>query len=387
MVEALEAQGAIILGNTNTTEFAGAMEATNMPSGYSSLGGQTLLPSDTRNSPGGSSAGSTAAVSIGLAPLAVGLEASPEAGQMIVPAENAGLVGLKPTVGLVSDEGVLPVAKSQDAVGPVAQTVADAAVALEALTGETGYTTGLKATALEGDKIAVVATKKPAERGVTEQVYVTAENAASTLEATNVKVTPGTTTTAPSVVPYEFHRDLDAYLGASPDPGAGSLDEVIAYDEANPVEALKFGQSGLTAAAAIDTNDPTTKTTYEANLPQGRPDSQAVIDEMLTTAGAAVLMVPSGSSLVGLADRAGYPVLTIPAGFGLQDSRTGGDPIGVDLIGTEESEAALLEAGYALEQGMQARKTGPAFMKVGNSAPLRGAERDQPEHVPLHRGQ
>jgi Asp-tRNA(Asn)/Glu-tRNA(Gln) amidotransferase A subunit family amidase len=366
LVEALEAQGAIILGNTNTTEFAGAMEATNMPRGYSSLGGQTLLPSDTRKSPNGSSAGSTAAVSIGLAPLAVGLEASPEAGQMIIPAENAGLVGLKPTVGLVSDEGVLPVAKSQDAVGPIAQTVTDAAVALEALTGETGYTAGLKATALEGDKIAVVATKKPAERGVTEQVYVTAENAASTLEATNVKVTPGAATTAPSVVPYEFHRDLDAYLGSSPDPGAGSLEEVIDYNEANPVEALKFGQSGLTAAAAIDPGDPTTTTTYEANLTKGRSDSQAVIDNMLTTAGAAVLMVPSGSSLVGVADRAGYPVLTIPAGFGLQDSNTGGDPIGVDLIATEEGEAALLEAGYALEQGMQARKTGPAFMKVGN---------------------
>jgi amidase len=366
LVENLEAKGAIILGDTNTTELGGVMEATNMPKGYSSLGGQALLPADTNKSPSGSSAGSPAAVSIGLAPLAVGLEASPEAGQMIVPTENAGLVGLKPTVGLVSAEGVLPVAESQDAVGPIAQTVTDAALELEALTGTAGYTTGLKTTALEGKKVAVVPIKKTAERGVTEQVYVTAENAASTLEATTVKVTPGTPATVASVIPYEFHKGIDAYLGAAPDPGAGTLAEVIAYNSANPVEGLKFGQAGLTAAAAVNTTDPATKTAYEEHLTEGRTVNRAVINEMLTTSGAAVIMVPSGSSLVGVADRAGYPVLTIPAGFGLQNSSTGGDPIGVDLIGTAGSEAALLEAGYALEQNIAARKTGPAYMKVGN---------------------
>jgi amidase len=366
LVEKLEEKGAIILGDTNTTEFGGVMEATNMPKGYSSLGGQALLPADTNKSPSGSSAGAPAAVSIGLAPLAVGLEASPEAGQMIVPTENAGLVGLKPTVGLVSAEGVLPVAKSQDAVGPIAQTVTDAALELEALTGTAGYTTGLKTTALEGKKIAVVPIKKTAERGVTEQVYVTAENAASTLEATTVKVTPGTPATVPSVIPYEFHQGLDAYLGAAPDPGAGSLAEVIAYNSANPVEGLKFGQAGLTAAAAVNTTEPATKTAYEEHLTEGRTANRTVLNEMLTTSGAAVIMVPSGSSLVGVADRAGYPVLTIPAGFGLQNSSTGGDPIGVDLIGGANSEEALLEAGYALEQNIAARKTGPAYMKVGN---------------------
>jgi amidase len=367
LVESLETQGAIILGDTNTTELGGAMEAAaNMPPGYSSLGGQALLPSDTNKSPSGSSAGSAGAVSIGLAPLAVGLEASPEAGQMIVPAENAGLVGLKPTVGLVADEGVLPVAGSQDAVGPIAQTVTDAATELEALSGEAGYTTGLKTTALEGQKVAVVEIKKAAERSAAEQVYVAAENAASTVEATDVKVATPAATTAPSVVPYELHRDLDAYLGAAPDPGAGSLEEVIAYNEANPVEGLKFGQAGLLGAAAVETEDGPTKTEYEANLAKGRGDDQAVIDDMLSAAGAAVILAPGGSPLVGVADRAGYPVLTIPAGFGLQNSSTGGDPIGVDLIGTKDSEAALLAAGFALEASLQARKTGPAYMKVGN---------------------
>jgi amidase len=367
LVESLEAQGAIILGDTNTSELGGAMEGANMPRGYSSLGGQALLPSDTNKSPGGSSAGSAGAVSIGLAPLAVGLEASPEAGQLIVPAENAGLVGLKPTVGLVSDEGVLPVAGSQDAVGPIAQTVTDAATALEALSGQTGYTAGLKATALEGKKVAVVEVKKAAERSAAEGVYATAENAVNTLvESSTVKVATPAATTAPSVVPYELQRDLGAYLDAAPDPGAESLEEVISYNEANPVEGLKFGQAGLLEAAAVETEDGPTKTTYEANLAQGQTEDRAVIDNMLTAAGSAVILAPSGSALVGVADRAGYPVLTIPAGFGLQDSQTGGDPIGVDLIGTKDSEAALLAAGFALEGALQARKTGPAYMKIGN---------------------
>jgi amidase len=368
LVEKLVAQGAIILGNANTGEFDGAMEGSNMPQGYSSLGGQVLLPSDTNKSPGGSSAGSAAAVSLGLSPLAVGMETSTETGaQMLAPAGNAGLVALKPTVGLVSTEGVLPVAKSQDAPGPIAQTVKDAATELEVLTGKTGgvYTAPsvLSTNALVGKGIAVVATAEPSKRSAAEQVYVTAENQLNNLGATYTKVTPGAATTAASVIPYEFKAGLDEYLGAAPSPGAGSLAEVIAYNEANPVEGLKFGEAGLTAAQAIDLA--ATEATYEAELAKGKGEDQAVIDTALG-GGFSALMVPQGSSLVGIADRAGYPVLTLPAGFGLRDSSTGGDPIAVDLIGTKESEATLLADAYALEQGLKARQLGPEFMRAAN---------------------
>ena len=135
IVAKLKAAGAIILGDANTTELGGAFEGPNMPQGYSSLGGQVLLASDTNKNVGGASGGSADAVSIGFAPLAVGMESSTEAAQLIAPASNAGVVGLKPTVGLVSRTGVLPVARSQDSPGPIGQTVTDVATTLGVLAG------------------------------------------------------------------------------------------------------------------------------------------------------------------------------------------------------------------------------------------------------------
>jgi hypothetical protein len=311
-----------------------------------------------------------------MAPLAIGLESSPEAARAIVPAENAGLVAIKPTVGLVSRAGVMPTARSQESPTPMAQTVADVAAQLGVLAGPDpadpatagqptpvpDYSAGLSATALVGEKLAVVAVKAtPSERSAAELVYVAATEAATSAGATTEVVTPGAAATAPTVVPYEFHRDLDSFLAATPGGGAESLQGVIEYDKANPVEGLKFGQAGLIVAQATSIGGD--KTAYETNLATGRTESKSVIDGTLA-GGKAALMVPSGSALVAVADRAGYPVLTLPAGYGLQDSSTGGDPVGVDLIGVEYSEAELLAYAFALEGKLQARQTGPAYMSL-----------------------
>jgi Asp-tRNA(Asn)/Glu-tRNA(Gln) amidotransferase A subunit family amidase len=371
LVEELESQGAIILGDTNVTELGGAMEGTNMPRGYSSLGGQVLLPSNTNVQPGGSSGGSAGAVALGLAPLAVGMETSTDTAGLIGPSGNSGVVGLKPTLGLVSSAGVLPVAKSQDTPGPIGQTVKDVATALEALSGQGGtgvYTTGLKPGALFNANMSVIATSEPSKRSASEQVYVAAENAANSLGANLTRVTPGAAIAAPSVVPFELHRDLDAYLAAAADPEAGSLEGLIEYNEDNPVEGLKYGQKGLEAAAAVDVEDAGTEATYEADLKAGREQGAALLDAALGGRGA--LMIPAGGAeatkLLEAADRAGYPVLSLPAGFGLQNSSTGGDPIGVDLIGAKGGEATLLADAYALEQGINARRLGPEFMRASN---------------------
>jgi amidase len=368
IVAKLKAAGAIILGDTNTTEL-GDEFGPNMPQGYSSLGGQVLLPSDTNKTPGGSSAGSAVAVSVGFAPVAIGIETSTEAAQLIAPAGNAGVVGLKPTVGLVSRTGVLPVAKAQDSPGPIGQTVADVASALQVLAGPDpsdpvtesqpspvpNYLVGLTPTALNGKQIAVVSS--------TTVPYPTAVSELGTLGATTTVVTPGAATTAPSIIPYEFHRDLNSYLAGTPAGEPKSLQQIIEYNEANPIEGLKFGQTGLTAAEGVEYTNPATTATYEENLKQGQTEDRAVINSILETGGYSAIMVPSGSSLVGIADRAGYPVLTVPAGYAAENSSTGGDPTGVDLIGTAFSEAELLDDGYALEQGLQVRQEGPAYMQ------------------------
>jgi amidase len=386
IVAKLKAAGAIVLGDTNTTELGGVFDP-NMPQGYSSLGGQVLLPSDTNKTPGGSSAGSAVAVSAGLASLSVGMETSTEgAAQLITPAGNAGVVGLKPTVGLVSRSGEMPVAKSQDSPGPIGQTVGDVATALNVLAGPDpsdpatagqpstlpDYTAGLSPTALNGKKIAVVSS--------TTVPYPTAVSELATLGATTTVVTPASAAKAASVVPYELHRDLDSYLSGTPAGSAKSLQQIIEYNSANPAEGLKFQQTGLLAAEAMETSNPATKATYEENLSTGQAEDKAVIDNIInngtpseTGDDYAGLMVPSGSALVGIADRAGYPVLTVPAGFAIQNSSTGGDPIGVVFIGTAYSEAQLLDDGFALEEGLKARQLGPEYMKASPNPTFNGA--------------
>ncbi|HEX3909190.1 MAG TPA: amidase family protein [Solirubrobacteraceae bacterium] len=384
IVSKLKAAGAIVLGDTNTSELGGEFDP-NMPQGYSSLGGQVLLSSDTNKNVGGSSAGSAVAVSVGMASVAIGSETSTDSAQMIAVAGNAGVVALKPTVGLISRTGVMPVAKSQDSPGPIGQTVSDVAAAMGVLAGPdpsdpatTGqpspvpsYTAGLSPTALSGKKVAVVTS--------TTAPYPTAVSELGTLGAATTVVTPGAATKAASVIPYEFHRDLNTYLSAAA-TGPKSLQEIIEYNTANPVEGLKFQQNSLLASQAVNTADPATTTTYEENLTKGKAESQAVINAIIqngtpedTSDDYAGIMVPSGNALVNIADRAGYPVLSVPAGFGAENSSTGGDPIGVDFIGAAYSEAQLLDDGFALEEGLKARQLGPEYMKSAGNPTFSGA--------------
>jgi amidase len=376
IVAKLKAAGAIILGDTNITELSNALEGTNMPPGYSSLGGQVLLPADTNKSPGGSSAGSTAASATGLAALTVGMETSTDAtgAQLILPAGNNGVVALKPTVGLVSRAGVLPEAKSQDSPGPIGQTVTDVASELQAIAGKDpndpatasqpstvpNYLVGLTTNALQGKKIGTVAgAAAPYPASVAE---------VAALGGTTGNVTVPTGTTAPSILPYEIHQGIDTYLAPSPS-GPKSLNDVINYNLANPVEGLKFGQDGATGAQGVDYTNATTTTTYTTNLNQGRSDDQAVINNLLAAGPYSAIMVPSGNGLVGIADRAGYPVLTVPGGFTAQNNTAGGSPIGVDFVGGAYSEAELLDDAYAYEQGTNFRATGPAYFVGSNQFP------------------
>lgn len=362
----LKDAGAIILGKANTSELNGLFSS-NMPDGYSSLGGQVLMPSDTDDPPGGSSAGAAAATASGMAAMTVGMETSPQTAELIGPAAVNGVVGLKPTVGRVSRDGVLPVAKTQDSPGPIAQTVWDVAAQLQAIAGPDpddpatlgtppvpDYLAALNDNALNGARVGVVD-----EGG---QPYADVVETIDELGATSEVVdTEPSDPQPPDIVAREFERDLNAYLAETPGGNADSLAEIIAYNSAHEVEGLKYGQDRLVAAEAVDLGDPSQNAAYQSDRIAGLEWSQQFIDDLLANGTPGdpsddldVIVVPSDDPLIGIADRAGYPVLTIPAGYGT--GSTGRNPIEVSLIGAAFDEAGLLAAGYAIEQAMDVRK-------------------------------
>ncbi|MCW3010432.1 MAG: hypothetical protein JWO90_836 [Solirubrobacterales bacterium] len=362
IVSRLKAAGAIIIGKANVSELGGILSTT-MPEAYSSLAGQVLLPSNTDVNPGGSSAGAATGTAAGFAALAVGMETSPDSAQLINPAALAGVVALKPTVGRVSRRGVLPVARSQDAPGPVARSVMDAATQLQVIAGSDpsdaatagapavpSYTAGLTPTALQGKRVAVISSATAPYPSVVEALQV----AGATTEVETIPAAP----TTPSIVGREFKRDLNAHLGTTTGTGAKSLQAIIDYNLANPVEALKYEQGELLTAQAVDLADPATATAYANDRAAGDAATEELIDGVLangtpgdTSDDFDVIVVPNQNALVGTADRAGYPVLTVPAGFSA--SR---DPQGVTFVAGEFEEAKLLAAGYAFEQATRVRR-------------------------------
>jgi Asp-tRNA(Asn)/Glu-tRNA(Gln) amidotransferase A subunit family amidase len=283
--------------------------------------------------------------------MAVGLETGTDAAQLIAPAERAGVVGLKPTVGLVSTEGILPVATTQDAPGPITRTVGDAALQLQATAEgpEVGdYVASAGTTDLTDKRIAVLNT--------TTGPYGTAVSILQGLGATTAVRTIGTPSPNPaSIVQREFKRDLEAYLAGTTGPGPKTLQGIIDYNIANPVEGLKYQQRGLEAANAVDLSDPAVAETYESDKEQGIASTRALIDAILTNGTPAdpsddfdAIMVNRGSNLLGFAARAGYPMLTMTVGEGTGNE--GRNPIGVTFVGTAFSEEKLIGVAAALEQ-------------------------------------
>lgn len=349
IVKKLEAAGAIILGKANITELNGTVD-TGMPAGYSSLAGQVMLPNDTDKPPAGSSAGSAAATAAGLAAMAIGLETGTDGAQLIAPAERAGVVGLKPTVGLVSTAGILPVATTQDAPGPITRSVRDAAAQLQATVDApepADYLGAAETTDLTGKRIAVLSTSTGP--------YGTAVNILQGLGATTAVRSIGTPSPNPtSIVQREFKRDIEAYLAGTTGPGPKTLQGIIDYNLANPVEGLKYQQRGLEAANAIDLSDPAVEAAYESDKTQGLASNRALIDAILAndpddpSDDFDAVMVNRNNGLLNIAARAGYPMLTMTVGEGTGNE--GRNPVGVVLVGTAFSEEKLIGVAAALEQ-------------------------------------
>jgi amidase len=377
LVARLRDAGAVILGKTNLSEWAN-FRSTRSSSGWSSRGGQTKNPYALDRNPCGSSSGTGAAIAASLAAFGIGTETD---GSIICPSSVNGLVGIKPTVGLVSRTGIIPISISQDTAGPMARTVADAAMLLSAVAGvdsadpsgpaaqgkiAADYTTFLKADAVKGKRFGLVRQAM----GYHPDVDASMMKAVDAIKAAGGEVIDVTIPTYNSwndpeftVLLYEFKDGLNSYLKKA---GAvhASLEALIAYNKTNAAQVMPFFAQEIFEQAQA--KGPLTDAAYlkaraDARRLAGRDGLVAALDAHKLDALIAPSMSPAwltdhvlGDHFVGagygMAAVAGTPSITVPSG----DSQ--GLPLGVTFMGRAYSEGELIGFGYALEQAMKARR-------------------------------
>jgi len=416
LVKLLRQAGAVILGKANLTEFANIL-AIDMPAGYSSLGGQVKNPYapelDDKGVPivipGGSSSGSAVAVAAGLAAAAIGTETS---GSLLSPASQNGVVTVKPTVGLISRAGVIPIAHSQDTAGPLTRTVRDAAILLnvlaaadpldpatEELQRPADYTSFLDQDGLKGARIGVPSDPSdpandvyygplpPRVAQLMREAIAVLESEGAAIVRANIPTAgwiggPGTETAIlnrnpeslskdqparrPIVFVYELKHDLNLYLR---DWATGtemkSLADIIAFNAANADRALRFGQDIFLAAEATrgDLSELEYLSARQMDLRASRAlGLDAYMDEHRLDA----VLFP-GTAGAAIAAKAGYPSVQVPAGLvsGVRDTETPDYPYGATFTGRAWSEPALLRLAYAFEQATEARRPPPGMPPLG----------------------
>jgi amidase len=381
----LREAGVVILGKTNLSEWAN-FRGSRSTSGWSARGGQTRNPYVLDRNPSGSSSGSAVAVSANLCAFAIGTETD---GSIVSPASHCGIVGLKPTLGLVSRAGIIPIAHSQDTAGPMTRTVADAALVIGALTGidardgateasggkvHRDYTQFLDAKGLRGARIGVArkffGPNTRANKILEQALEAMKKGGAELVDPAELPTHGKFGSAEHEVLLYEFKADLDAYLAAlGPAAPVHSLQDVIEFNERNKERELPFfGQETMLAAQG---KGPLTDQAYRDALATakrlaGKQGIDAVMDEHRLDALVAPTSGPAGVIDWVYGDRgeggssspaavAGYPSITVPAGsaFGL--------PVGVTFFGRAWSEPVLLKIAFAFEQQTKARRR-PGFL-------------------------
>lgn len=382
----LREAGAIILAKANLTEFANYL-TTNMPAGYSSLGDFVFNPYDPRPdpsqpdgrpilSPGGSSSGPGAAAAASFAAATIGTETS---GSILSPANQNSVVGIKPTVGLASRTGIIPIASSQDTAGPLARTVTDAAILLGALTDAdpddpatqvpdrivyNDYTPFLDADALKGARIGIAFGKdmagnpvyyyyslSPAQRAIIDEAAEAMRKQGAEVFFVEIETARELANFNSSVLRYEFKQDLNAYLSTLPETArVHTLAEVIAFNDAyQNQDRFRYGQVLARASEATD---------LEAERPQYLADratdlrlSRDEIDRVMAAKKLDALLFGANNG-AAIGAKAGYPSIHVPAGY----LSTDGAPYGVTFTGRAWSEPRLIGLAYAFEQATGARR-------------------------------
>ena len=414
LVKLLRRAGAVIPGKANLTEFSN-MLAVDMPAGYSSLGGQVRNPYapalvDDHGMPvvppGGSSAGSAVAVAAGLCAASIGTETS---GSLLWPASQNGLVTVKPTVGLISRAGIVPIAHSQDTAGPMTRTVRDAALLLNVLAAKdpldpatqkqrrpADYTAGLTRDAMKGARIGVPSDpadplndcyygKLPptSSKLMAEAIQMLEDLGAvivrasmptlgwiggpgttmAVLNRNPLSAHKGTVARPPVVFLYELKHDLNLYLKEwATNTDIKTMADIVAFNEANADRALRFGQDHFLAAEMTrgDLSEREYRSARAIDLLSAKTRG---MDAYMNQHKLDAVLFP-GTTGASIAAKAGYPSVMVPGGFisGTADGKDTPDyPLGVTFAGRAWSEHKLLRLAYAYEQASNMRKPPPGL--------------------------
>ena len=391
LVQRLRKAGALILGKTNLSEWAN-FRSSHASSGWSGRGGQTRNPYVLDRNPCGSSAGSAAAVAAGLTTVAIGTETD---GSIICPASMNGIVGIKPTLGLVSRAGIVPISHNQDTAGPMARNVADAATLLSVIAGSdprdpatvdadhhaTDYTRFLDPNGLKGKRIGVVrqlAGADPnADRVLDEAIATMKSQGAIILDPVTIPHLDELGPLETTVLLTDFKHDINAYLATRTGLKVKTLADLIAFNHAHADTEMRwFGQDLFVQAQVTGSlTDPT----YTAALSKVKQLAGPFgIDAALNSKHLDALLAPSvgppfvtdpvdGDHVAGGASQpaavAGYPSITVPAGS------AHGLPVGIVLFGAKWSEPTLISIAYGFEQHASAWQP-PRFLDTVDGQPV-----------------
>jgi amidase len=396
-VHKLRQAGAVILGKANLSEWAN-FRSKHSTSGWSSRGGQTRNPYALDRNPCGSSSGSAVAVAANLCAAALGTETD---GSIVCPSQANGLVGIKPTLGLISRAGIIPIAHSQDTAGLIARCVADAAILLGALTGvdsddeATGasqgkvyndYTQFLDPAGLKGARIGVarnLAGFSPSVDAVFENcIQAIHDLGAEVIDPADLKLPDDSDESELEVLFYEFKADLNAYLASlDPEMNVHSLEDIIRFNEDNRERVMPyFGQDRmlkaqekgpLTDEAYLKAHETCLRLSREEGIDAVLQEHQ--LDALIAPTGGPAWLVDwvngdhyTGGGCSSPPAMAGYPHITVPAGyvFGL--------PVGLSFIGAAWQEPLLLRLAYAFEQATQVRRL-PKYVETVDFGQLASA--------------
>lgn len=386
IVRQLRSAGAVIIGKTNLSEWAN-FRSTKSSSGWSGRGGQTRNPYVLDRNPCGSSSGAGAAIAANLAAIGIGTETD---GSILCPAATCGIVGLKPTLGLVSRSGIIPIAHSQDTAGPMTRTVTDAAILLgvlvgadksdsitaQASKGAKDYTKFLNKDGLRGARIGVarqVFSRNAKIDGVIEPQLQVLKDAGATLIDVEFPTNGKFGDAEFEVLLYEFKTDLNKYLAGRNSPYKTLADLIKFNDENRDREMPFFGQEIFLMA---EKKGALTDRAYRLALQKSKLLTQAQgIDAVMNKSKLDTFVAPSGGvawmtdlingdcgvfeGMTSFAAVAGYPSITVPAGF------VQGLPVGISFFGRAFAEPTLIKFAYAFEQATKARQT-PKFLPTYN---------------------